>query len=265
MEKLKFVLRYFRFLLDSKNEHSIHSPFIFNLYTKVIQSQKEYYIFSEIEGIRKNLLRDHTTIEIKDLGAGSRVTSDNKRKVSEKVRHSEKPFQIAQILFKLVVYFKPSTIIDLGTSLGLSTMYLATPSSKNKIYTFEGCPELLKKAKENFHHLNIKNIECIEGNIDNTLHKLLPSLESIDFAFFDANHRYLPTMDYFNTCLEKATEKAVFVFDDIHWSEEMEKAWIEIKEHPQVTLTIDMFYIGLVFFRKNQPKQHFTLRINKRE
>lgn len=265
MEKLKFVLRYFRFLLDSKNEHSIHSPFIFNLYTKVIQSEKEYYIFSEIEGIRKNLLKDHSYIEITDLGAGSKVSRENKRKVSEIVRHSEKPAQIAHILFKLIVFFKPSTIIDLGTSFGLTTMYLATASNKNKVYTFEGCPEILKKAKENFSHLNIKNIECIEGNINNTLSTFLPTLKSIDFAFFDANHRYIPTMDYFKTCLGKATEEAVFVFDDIHWSEEMEKAWDEIKEHPQVTLTIDMFYVGLVFFRKNQPKQHFTLRINKRE
>lgn len=261
MGKFSFLFRYLNYILCSKDEHSIHSPFIFDLYTQVIRVKKRYYLFDKIESIWERLISSNRKITVTDFGAGSKAGNTREKEVATIVRRSEKPAQHAQVLFRLVERFKPSVTFDLGTSFGLTTLYLATASSKNRIITFEGCPQTASIARENFNLLKLKNIHLVEGNLDQTLDSQIASVPQIDFAFFDANHRYSPTLRYFQACLQKAHQDSVFVFDDIHWSEEMEKAWEEIKNHPRVMLTIDLFYMGLVFFRTQQPKQHFILKL----
>jgi predicted O-methyltransferase YrrM len=252
---------YLKYLISNKNEHSIHSPFVFDLYTNVIAKKNKVADFEIIEAKRNEQLKNNTEISITDFGAGSKKYKGNIRKIKQIAKNAEKSPKFGQLLYRLIVHFKPNTIVDLGTSLGITTLYQAKATiAGTKIYTFEGCPETAKIAINLFEETNIKNIEIITGNIDTTLPKKLEKVNQIDFAFFDANHRFEPTIRYFKQCLAKANEQSVFVFDDIHWSPEMEKAWAEIKSHPQVMLTIDLFYVGLVFFRKNQPKQHFVLR-----
>jgi predicted O-methyltransferase YrrM len=175
-------------------------------------------------------------------------------------RNSEKPRRIARLLFRLVRRFQPATLFDLGTSLGLTTLYFAKAAPQARILTFEGCPETASVAQSNFNALNAKNVEIRVGNLDETLATAVAATDRIDFAFFDAYHRYEPTVRYFETCLRKAHDDSLFVFDDIHWSPEMERAWSYLQAHPRVALTIDLFFIGLVFFRKSAPKQHFILR-----
>jgi predicted O-methyltransferase YrrM len=251
---------YLQFLFKSKNEHSIHSPFVFELYTKIIQSKAKFPIFQEIENLRKKLLQNSSIIEITDFGAGSRIYKTNRREIRQITKNAEKSPKFSKLLFRLIQYFKPSTIFDLGTSLGITTIYESMAYLNSQIKTFEGCPATASIAKQNFQALNCENIELIVGNIDETLPIELSKIEQLDFAFFDANHRYEPTIKYFKLCLEKANEGSVFVFDDIHWSEEMHKAWQYINNHPEVIISIDLFYVGLVFFRRNQPKQDYTLR-----
>lgn len=251
---------YFQFLFASKNEHSLHSPFVFELYTKIIQAKTTFSVCEEIENLRKKLLKNRTIIEITDFGAGSRIYKTNQREIRQIAKSAEKNPKFGKLLYRLIHHFKPSTILDLGTSLGITTIYESMAYDDSKIFTFEGCPATAEIAKHNFEELACKNIEIIVGNIDETLPQKLAQIQQIDFAFFDANHRYEPTIKYFEKCLEKTTEKSVFVFDDIHWSEEMHEAWQVIKNHPQVMISIDLFYVGLIFFRKNQPKQEFVLR-----
>jgi predicted O-methyltransferase YrrM len=256
------LFRYLRFLLKSTNEHGVHSPFVFELYTRVIRPDPPaaYYCFQSIEHLRQQLLASSRQIQVLDLGAGSRVSSSKNRKIATIARHAEKSARFGQLLFRLVNHFQPQTIFDLGTSLGITTMYLAAPQPRAQVYTFEGCPQTLRVAQENFSRLNYTNIRSVPGNIDETLPATLARITALDFVFFDANHRREPTLRYFQLCLEKAHEESVFVFDDIYWSEEMAGAWQEIKAHPAVSLTIDLFFVGLVFFRKKQPRQHFVLR-----
>lgn len=251
---------YFQFLLTSKNEHSLHSPFVFELYTKIIQSKTKFAVFEQIENLRKKLLKNNSIIEITDFGAGSRIYKTNQREIRQIAKSAEKNPKFGKLLFRLIQYIKPKTIFDLGTSLGITTIYESKAYESSKIFTFEGCPATAAIAKENFNELDCKNIEIIIGNIDETLPENLAKIHQLDFAFFDANHRYDPTIRYFELCLEKATEESVFVFDDIHWSNEMHKAWQFIRNHKEVMISIDLFYVGLVFFRKNQPKQDFILR-----
>lgn len=254
---------YLRYWLRSGNAHGLHSPFVYGLYTTVICHNGQFGAYARIEARRQALLASSASIEVTDFGAGSHVAgaSGHRRRVRDIARHSAKPARLAQLLFRLVNHFQPAIILELGTSLGLTTAYLAAANSRSHVLTFEGCPASAAIACETFAELDLRNVGLIEGNFDSTLPTALASLATpLDFVFFDGNHRYEPTLRYFEACLAKAHENSVFVVDDIHWSVEMERAWEKIKAHPAVTITVDLFHVGLVFFRKTQPRQDFWLR-----
>ncbi|WP_375434518.1 O-methyltransferase [uncultured Hymenobacter sp.] len=257
------AFRYVQFFFRSGNAHGLHSPFVFELYNQIIQHDGQFSAFNDIEARRRELLQSQQFIEVRDFGAGSHTGAGRQRRVGDIARTAAKPSKLAQLLFRLVNYFRPRTILELGTSLGLTTAYLAAADSRSRVLTFEGCPNTAQIARETFRALHLRNIELIEGNLDQTLAPALAALNvPLDFAFFDGNHRYEPTLRYFNLCVAHRTEQSVFVLDDIHWSAEMERAWNTIRQHPEVRLTIDLFFVGLVFFRRNQPRQHFRLRFN---
>ncbi len=258
--KLFFLIRsYFKFLFYSGNEHSIHSPFVFDVYTRAIRSRQNFYAYTGIEAMRTKMLRCTDTITVTDFGTGTQKNAS--RTINEIAAKSLKNPRLGQLLFRLVHYFQPLQIIDLGTSLGITTMYLASAKTTAKVTSFEGCAHISSYAQANFKKKGLKNIELVVGNIDSTLKPTLNNISQVDFVFFDANHTYDATLMYFQLCLQKATTESVFVFDDIHWSPAMEAAWQAIKAHEQVTLSIDLFHVGIIFLRTNQPKQHFILRI----
>ena len=185
------MLKYFfQFLLASKNEHSLHSPFVFEIYTKVIAPKTNFPVFLEIEKLRKKLLKDHSIIEIADFGAGSKIYKTNQREIRQIAKSAEKAPKFGKLLFRLIQHFKPKTIFDLGTSLGITTLYESRAYEQSKVFTFEGCPATAAIAKENFEALSCENIEIIVGNLDKTLKTKLNEIDRLDFAFFDANHRY---------------------------------------------------------------------------
>ncbi|HBX51232.1 MAG: SAM-dependent methyltransferase [Bacteroidetes bacterium RIFOXYA12_FULL_35_11] len=259
---IAYNLKFLKYHLFAKhrNGHGIHSPFVYELLTTVIESDDQFYTFNDIENLRIQLLTSTNTIEVTDFGAGSKVQKSPIRKIKNIVKYSARNSKYGQLLFRLVTFFEPKTILELGTSLGFSTMYLAAPYSKTTVYTFEGCLNLSKMAKYHFSLMNLKNIQQITGNFKTTLPETLKKIKKLDFVFFDGNHRYEPTVNYFQLCLEKAHEESVFIFDDIHWSHEMELAWKQIKNHPKVVLTIDLFFLGIVFFNTEISKQHFTIK-----
>ncbi len=262
MSQINKLFKYSNYLLSAKTAHGVHSPFVFKLIHEFIEAKNtDYYPFKELNKVRKELLANETFIEVTDLGAGSKVFKDGKRKVSQiaKVGISKKKF--SELFFKLVNFCDAKTVVELGTSIGLNTLYFAKANSKTTIHTIEGCKELSKFASQLAKKEKVDNINFLTGNFDDEFPKLLKRISKLDLLFVDGNHRYQPTISYFKMALEKRSESSVFIFDDIHWSEEMEKAWNEIKSYPEVTLTIDLFFVGLVFFRKEQKeKQHFVLK-----
>lgn len=250
---------YLTYLWKAGNGTNLSSPFMADLYKQVIKPNKHYYPFTELEVLRSELLKDDHKLSVTDFGAGSRVMKSNERKVSEIAEYSLGSRKECELLYKLVNFFKPKVLLELGTSLGLNTIYQALPHQFDTFYTFEGCPNIAEIAQRNFSKFKVQP-EVVVGNLDDTLLEKVKTLEKIDFAYFDANHRYEPTMNYFKTCLNKAHENTVFIFDDVHWSEGMEQAWNEIKSHPEVFQTIDLFSLGLVFFKKNEGRHHAILR-----
>ena len=254
------ILDYIKYLLKAKDEHSLHSPFVFDFYTKILKDKTLYKEYTEIETLRKILLSDNRIININDFGAGAKTNKSIQRTVNDIAQKSLKKPHLAQFFYRIIKYYQYSSILDLGTSLGLTTAYLGKANQVTSLKSFEGCGETAKIAQETFDKLSLNNIEIITGNIDETLPRELQKIQKLDFVFFDANHRYEPTIRYFEQCLSRAQEDSCFIFDDIYWSEEMKQAWTTIQNHESVSVSIDFFWVGIVFFRKKQPKQHFVLK-----
>ncbi len=261
--KFQLAKKYLRYLLTASNGkgHGTHSPFVFDFIKNVLNDKKKYECYSLIEQQRKTLLNDTTIIEVEDFGAGSSVIKTNKRIVKNIAQSSLKPKRFSQLLFRMVQYYQPETILELGTSFGITTAYLAAGSKNTSVNTCEGAKNIAAIAQQTFNNLHLKNIELTEGDFTNTLPPVLTKLKNIDFAFVDGNHRKVPTLDYFIQLLNHSGPSAILIFDDIHWSTEMEAAWEAIKQHLAVTLTIDLFFIGIVCINPAiKVKQHFVIR-----
>jgi predicted O-methyltransferase YrrM len=261
-QKLIFDLKFLKYKIFAKHAHGrgIHSPFLFGLISDVLSDSTPYYSWENIETVRKKMIQSTEIIDVLDLGAGSTKMESKIRKISDIAKFSAVDKKNGKLLFKLVNYFRPKTIIELGTSLGIGTLYLASPDSRNRVFTVEGCPETAKKARENFESLKFQNIILKTGSFDEILPLILHEIKKLDFVYFDGNHRKKPTLTYFDDCLSKSHNETVFVFDDIHWSEEMEEAWETIKNNPKVTLSVDLFQKGLIFFKTELSKQDFVIR-----
>lgn len=253
-------IAYIKFLFRSTNQHGVHSPFVYNLLTKCLYSKKNNPNKKKLQDYYQHIQNDSKIISITDFGAGSRVFKSNDRQVSEIAKNAGISLKRALLLNKLVSYFQFKTGLELGTSVGMSSTAIAM---KNAIFhtTLEGCPETAKVAQAYFEKFSLKNIKLRVGEFDDLLKPIIEKSSKLDLVYFDGNHQKIPTLKYFQQLLPLAHNDSLFIFDDIHWSKEMEEAWEEIKAHPKVHVTIDSFYWGLVFFRKEQEKEHFTIRL----
>ena len=260
MKKVKFILRYFRYLFIAKGKHSAQSPFLYNFITKVLNAKKEDKNCRTIEALRKELCISKQIIQITDFGAGSSINNSKKRRVKDVARNSAKNEKFGQLLYRICRNFKPKNIIELGTSLGVSTCYLAKANPSAQVFTFEGCSETAAIAKKNFNNLNLENIDITIGDFKETLTQKLEEIKNVDLAFVDGNHQEKPTIAYFEEILKFSSNESIFIFDDIHWSCGMENAWDYIKSHQRTTLSIDLFFVGIVFVKTELSKEHFTIR-----
>jgi predicted O-methyltransferase YrrM len=259
MSHLWRASKYLYYISKANNRHGIHSPFVYQLIDEVIYDRTRFPEYGIIEKLRNELLARTDEITITDLGAGSTVNRSNRRKVADIARNSAKGDKWGELLFRLARHFQPQTMIELGTSLGVGSLYQSLGNPNGNLTTFEGCPNTAAIAREQFAKANV-NPNIIEGNFDDTLRPFLHSIDKLDWAFIDGNHQKEPTIRYFHQCLEKCTPNSVLLFDDIYWSKGMAEAWENIKAHQRVTVSLDLFQIGIVFLREGQAKQHFTIQ-----
>jgi predicted O-methyltransferase YrrM len=255
--------KYFNYYLKAQNGkgHGVHSPFVFDFIIHVLNDHKKYECYQKIESLREQLLANNTIIEVEDFGAGSAINPFKNRKVKDIAHSSLKKKKYAQLLFRIANYYQSNTIVELGTSFGITTSYLASAHKDSKIITFEGSHNIASIALSNFKQARLNKIDLIEGDFKKTLEGINNKIEKVDLVFIDGNHRKEATLEYFNFFLKKSSSQTIFIFDDIYWSEEMEEAWKLIQQDDSVTLTIDLFFIGLVFLSPDfKVKQHFTIR-----
>ena len=257
---LQIIKSYLKFLYNSKNEHGVHSPFVFDLVTNCFYDKTKHHEYSILKNYRKSLLENKNFIEVTDFGAGSRVFKSNKRQISKIAKTAGISPKRAELLYRIVRYFQPENILEIGTSLGLATTALSLGNTNAKITTLEGCPNTISIAKSQCQLQNLNNIEFVNTEFSSYLKT---ATENCDWKliYFDGNHSKQATLDYFELLLPTITNETVWIFDDIHWSKDMEEAWETIKNHPKVTVTIDTFQLGIVFFRAEQEKEHFIIRV----
>jgi predicted O-methyltransferase YrrM len=255
------IKSYLQFLWNSKNQHGVHSPFVFNLVTKCFYDKKQYPEYLIFISYRKYLLENYETIEVNDFGAGSRIFKNNTRVINQIAKTAGISPRRAELLFRITNYFQPDSILEIGTSLGLATSALSLGNKNAKITSLEGCPKTNSVAKEQFTKFDFNNIHSVVTEFSLYLKTFEFKTLTFDLVYFDGNHSKQATLEYFELLLPTITDKTVWIFDDIHWSDDMEAAWQSIKNHPRVTVTIDTFQWGLVLFRQEQPKEHFVIRV----
>jgi len=253
------ILAYVRYLFASSTRYGVHSPFVYDFISKAMRAKLPKNKIEKLRDYRKSLSKDSGSIHVTDYGAGSRIFNSNNRRINKIAKHAGISKKKAIILQKIISFYQPKKILELGTSLGIGTAAMCISSPTSNIISIEGCPNTAKKALEYFTKFNFKNIELKIGKFS----KILPSIyinNTFDLIYFDGNHQKNATIEYYNACLESVHNDTLLIFDDIHWSKGMEEAWNYIKQQQKVTVSIDLFHLGLIFFRKEQVKQDFILR-----
>lgn len=263
IEKLKMLFQiksYLKFLWHSKNEHAVHSPFVFNLLTKCFYDKKIKPEYAILKKYRKSLLENKNFIDVTDFGAGSKVFKSNRRQISKIAQTAGISPRRAELLFRVTNYFQPATILEIGTSLGLATSALALGNPKAKVVTIEGCPNTANVAQNQLAEFDCNNVESVISEFESFLISENIQATNYNLIYFDGNHSKKATLAYFELLLPTTDNDSIWILDDIHWSEDMEEAWKTIKKHPKVKVTIDTFQWGFVFFRHEQEKEHFIIR-----
>lgn len=254
------IVKYLKFLTKATNQHGVHSPFVYQLVTKCIYQKSTKKTKANYSNSKKKLYKNNSIINVTDFGSGSRVFKSNQRKVSAIAKNAGISTKYALLLNRLVAYLEINSVLELGTSLGLATNAIVLNNKKVLVDTLEGCPETLKVANDLFEFTDVqKQIKCYQGKFKNTIENVVAD-KKYDLIYFDGNHQKEATLNYFKKCLKNKHNNSVFVFDDIYWSDGMEEAWEIIKNHPEVKVTVDLFQWGMVFFRKEQEKEHFKIR-----
>lgn len=264
-----YILKaYLKFLYRSKNEHGVHSPFVFSLVTKCFYDRKNYPEYKALNDYRKSLYENSNTIEVTDFGAGSKVFKSNTRAINQIAKNAGISKRRAELLFRIVRYLQPRSVLEIGTSLGLATIALGAGCPEDTIVSLEGCEATAEVAKKQLNHFGLKSrdVAVVVTPFETHLKTIYEAAAANTFCpvynliYFDGNHTKEATLRYFEWLLPTVENDTLWIFDDIHWSAEMEEAWEVIKQHPKVTVTIDTFQWGLVFFRHEQPKEHFVIR-----
>ncbi len=281
MSKIHQIGAFIRHFLTAWNTsgEAIHSPYLFRLVRFVLRDENAYYCFRDIERRREFLLACEDSLDVVDYGsAGSPEGLHVQRRVCDIAKNHLESARVGQVLFRIVNFLheeekRPLNILELGTSLGITTAYLASADSRNKVVTMEGSEAVLRVAQGVWKMLKLENIEWIQGNIDDTLYNIYigergkvkgergKERGELDLAFVDANHTYEATMRYADFLLNRLTEKGILVLDDIHYSEQMERAWSELKADPRVTTSMDLYHVGLLFVDTHYLKRHYRIRI----
>lgn len=237
------------FFVARRKGHGIHSPFAYQLCEEVFYNTQSFYDFELLDSVRDKLLQDNTSITVEDFGAGSKTFRTNTRHINSIAAKGISTRRQSEILYRLMNFLKCRNALELGTSLGLNTLYLAKVDAGASVTTIEGSKMLHEFAKALAQKNRVHNIRFIHAVFDEALPALLAENRTLDLLYVDGNHTREATLSYFKQALSKKHEGSVFIFDDIYWSSGMTEAWKELKAHPAVSLSIDAFHFGLLFFR----------------
>ncbi|MEL7531531.1 MAG: class I SAM-dependent methyltransferase [Bacteroidota bacterium] len=217
---------------------------------------------AKVEALRKTLTAQRERIlSFEDLGAGSDNSGSKtlQRSVSYLARLSARHRKEGELLYRLCKFYQPKRCLEFGTNLGISSLYQLGALEDSQFVSMEGAAPIAAVAQENFAHFGL-DPEILVGEFSFLLEERLDLAEyRPDYVFVDGNHRYEPTIAYFERLLPHMQEGGIIVFDDINWSAEMQAAWQEIIAQPAVTLSFDLYVMGICFIHRPEPKAHIRV------
>lgn len=246
--QFRLFLRYLAFYGQAKTRYDIDSPFVSTFVQEIIEDKRTFYAFSLIHWLRRELRKDKRVLQIKDHGAGSMVARSASRSVRHIAKHGAIHERQGRYLFRMAHFYHPSIMLELGTSLGVSSLYLALADSRQKLITVEGSADIAERAAETFYQLRLQNISLIQDTFDQALTDIRKEKLRLDLLYLDGDHRKGSSLRYFRQSLPLLHDKSIFIIADIYWSKEMQAAWKEIKQHPKVRVAIDLFDFGVLFY-----------------
>lgn len=261
LQRLRYASKFIIYRLFAKHRkgHGIHSPFIFKLIIEVFNKKTTDTELEAVYKIYDRYIKTKQVLNFKEMGAGSCYKTIHNAKVGSIIRSSSVNKKYGRLLYHLVSYFECEKMLELGTSVGISAAFISQANSNAHFTSIEGIPEKTEIAKEIANKLH-QNTQFVTGDFNQELDAVLSNYPEIDFVYFDGNHTKKATLHYFHSCLEKSHSKSIFIFDDIHWSKEMEEAWAMIKENHRVRVSVDLFRFGLIFFKKELSKEQYVIK-----
>jgi len=251
---------YVKFRVKSVNAHGLHSPFMYKLATQCYYDKNKYPDYQQLKAYHNELLKRDEIVVINDLGAGSKKFKSHKRKLKDIAKISGSSLRDMKLYYRLSKYFQPQQILELGTSLGKATYAMALGNPSATIITVEGDKKITEITQKIFNFKQI-TAQVVNQDFDDFLNELNQSDMKFDMILMDGNHRLEPTLRYFEKLQKHLHNNSVVIVDDIYWSKEMKQAWQKLTQHPAVRQSVDSYYFGLLFFRKEQFKQNFMIRI----
>jgi len=260
MANIQHALGYLEYLFGAKSKHGVHSPFVFDFVTQVLNQNNGHPDFEQIERLRSEMLNSSALLEIEDFGAN--LKKDYQKKLSEVVKSAAKKSKYAKLLYRIIAYYQPQICVELGANVGLSSLYQALALGDGAyLHTIEGSKALADIAQFNLEKLSLQDrVQVHHAQFDERFPVILDHVQRLDYLFIDGNHQEEPTLAYFEQCLPYTHNNTIIVFDDINWSTGMQSAWMRIKEDERVTTTVDLYFMGIVFLRKELSKEDFLIR-----
>lgn len=254
---IKILREYINYKLNAKGRHGVHSPFVYDFLDKCLRIKAPQNVCKRFKSYKKELRANSSSIAVKDLGAGSKKLSSQRRiKDIAKVSGTNKKY--GKLLFKISSYYQPKTILELGTSLGLGTFMLANGSPNSTIISVEGCPETSSIAKGMLDKYQTQNVDYVVSDFVSYLKNYKGS--KFDIIFIDGDHRgdrLLELLELLNAHIHQET---LIILDDVRWNNDMLNAWNQIVLEKRYHLSIDLFRMGIVMPRHHQEKEHFMIR-----
>lgn len=258
-DKLNSIIQYIIYFLKAKYKkgHGVHSPFVYGFVSQVVFDKNRHKAYGKIFGRIRALKKANQKVSVNEIGGGSRTFDKNERQIQKLIKFSSVQRKYGMLLFRIVRHYKPSGILELGTSIGISTMYMAEGNSKAEIYTIEGNKSLVEFARQNIKALELQNVKFINKLFDDVLTELLPTIKDLELVFIDGNHTYEATIKYYKAVKPFIT-RGMIILDDIYWSNGMQRAWKEICT--METITVDLYQFGIIILGEQLTPGYYRIR-----
>lgn len=256
----RFFADYLTHRLVAKTRHGTHSPFVYKLTDEVIYDFSAKKIDDSVEQQRKKLFDDDSSLiltENNECLGQLKLQQTTVKRLAKKLTNKK---EVDRLIYRLVANRQPAVSLQIGTGLGVSAAYFSMANSRNPVKIIECEPEFSTVAQRIFSNLGIDNVELRTGNLQQLLHHTLLNSTKLDIVYFNKFKDGETLFNLFGLCLAKADENSMFIIKGIYSDPSTKTMWAKIKELPEVTVTVDLFWIGLVYFKKDQAEEHFKIK-----